>query len=179
MGVAGIGADLHCVRPVRLVNALIHTDELAGRADCFECRRFACSHGRSEFFGSTTQFGPRRITEGRVAGNPISIDRYPAKAPPDMMSLQGDTTTIPCDAPAAYYRQIPIVHIEGGLRTGDRRAPFSEEIDHRPTLLPTATRVRTASNSAPGGCLPSNPFGCCTSRAPGARAAIRRSRWPL
>ncbi|NLZ02677.1 MAG: UDP-N-acetyl glucosamine 2-epimerase [Pirellulaceae bacterium] len=131
--------------------------------------RSPAPRGRCGHFRPIAQFGPRRITARAAAGNPISIDRNFAKALPDMMSLQGDTTTILCAAPVAYCRQIPIDHVESGLRRGDRRAPFSEEIDHRPTLLPTATRVRTASNSAPGGCLPSNQSGCCTSRAPGAR----------
>lgn len=46
---------------------------------------------------------------------------------PDVVLVQGDTTTCLTGAMAAFYRNIPVGHVEAGLRTGDMRAPFPEE----------------------------------------------------
>jgi len=46
---------------------------------------------------------------------------------PDAVLVQGDTTTVMAVALAAFYRQIPIGHVEAGLRTGDLSNPFPEE----------------------------------------------------
>lgn len=57
------------------------------------------------------------------------IDNYLALYQPDMVMVQGDTTTSFCAALAAFYRQIPIAHVEAGLRTGKKFSPFPEEIN--------------------------------------------------
>jgi UDP-N-acetylglucosamine 2-epimerase (non-hydrolysing) len=46
-----------------------------------------------------------------------------------MVLVQGDTTTTLCGALASFYVGIPVGHIEAGLRTGDMRAPFPEEMN--------------------------------------------------
>src|SRR5688572_30063280 len=48
---------------------------------------------------------------------------------PDVVIVQGDTTTSFAAALAAYYQQIPVGHVEAGLRTGDRYSPFPEEVN--------------------------------------------------
>jgi UDP-N-acetylglucosamine 2-epimerase (non-hydrolysing) len=50
---------------------------------------------------------------------------------PDMTLVQGDTTTTMAASLAAFYRRIPVGHVEAGLRTGDRYNPFPEEINRR------------------------------------------------
>lgn len=50
-------------------------------------------------------------------------------ASPDLVLVQGDTMSTFCGAMAAFYAEIPVVHIEAGLRTGDMRHPFPEEMN--------------------------------------------------
>ena len=50
---------------------------------------------------------------------------------PDGVLVQGDTTTAFAGALAAFYHRVPVVHLEAGLRTGDRYAPYPEEINRR------------------------------------------------
>lgn len=50
---------------------------------------------------------------------------------PDMVLVQGDTTTAMAAALAAFYQQVPVGHVEAGLRTGDRYNPFPEEANRR------------------------------------------------
>jgi len=53
------------------------------------------------------------------------------KESPDWVLVQGDTTTGMATALAAFYQQIPVGHVEAGLRTADRYSPFPEEINRR------------------------------------------------
>jgi UDP-N-acetylglucosamine 2-epimerase (non-hydrolysing) len=48
---------------------------------------------------------------------------------PDVVLVQGDTTTCFAAALAAFYQQVPVVHLEAGLRTNERYNPFPEEIN--------------------------------------------------
>ncbi len=48
---------------------------------------------------------------------------------PDLLLVHGDTTTSTSSALAAFYRQIPIGHIEAGLRTGNIYSPWPEEMN--------------------------------------------------
>ena len=52
---------------------------------------------------------------------------------PDRILVHGDTTTTLAAALAGYYAKVPVGHVEAGLRTGDRYAPFPEEINRRLT----------------------------------------------
>lgn len=66
--------------------------------------------------------------------------------PPDVLLVQGDTTSTLVGALVAHYHQIPCAHVEAGLRTNDLRNPFPEEANRRVTstltdlhLAPTET----------------------------------------
>ena len=50
---------------------------------------------------------------------------------PDIVMVHGDTTTTFAAALAAYYRMIPVAHVEAGLRTDNIYSPFPEEMNRR------------------------------------------------
>lgn len=52
---------------------------------------------------------------------------------PDIVLVQGDTTTVLGGALAAFYEKIPVGHVEAGLRTRDKLSPFPEEMNRRLT----------------------------------------------
>jgi UDP-N-acetylglucosamine 2-epimerase (non-hydrolysing) len=52
---------------------------------------------------------------------------------PDLVLVQGDTTTCFAASLASFYQQIPVAHLEAGLRTDNRYNPFPEEINRRLT----------------------------------------------
>lgn len=52
-----------------------------------------------------------------------------AQEHPDLMLVQGDTTTVMAAALAAFYADVPVGHVEAGLRTWNKRSPFPEEIN--------------------------------------------------
>jgi len=60
-----------------------------------------------------------------------ALDRVFETEAPAAVLVQGDTTTAFAAALAAFYRKIPVGHIEAGLRTSDRYTPFPEEINRR------------------------------------------------
>jgi UDP-N-acetylglucosamine 2-epimerase (non-hydrolysing) len=68
---------------------------------------------------------------------------------PDLVVVQGDTSSAFAAALASFYERIPLVHLEAGLRTGDNYSPFPEEANRRLTaplaalhLAPTVTSRR-------------------------------------
>jgi UDP-N-acetylglucosamine 2-epimerase (non-hydrolysing) len=56
-----------------------------------------------------------------------------ADARPDMILVHGDTTTTFVGALAAYYHQVPVAHVEAGLRTGNKYSPYPEEMNRKLT----------------------------------------------
>jgi UDP-N-acetylglucosamine 2-epimerase (non-hydrolysing) len=60
-----------------------------------------------------------------------SLDRYLVRHVPAAVLVQGDTTSTLAGAMAAFWRQVPVVHLEAGLRSGDLASPFPEEGNRR------------------------------------------------
>ena len=59
------------------------------------------------------------------------MDAELAAFPPDLLLVQGDTTSVLCGSLAAFDRHIPLGHVEAGLRTGDLEAPWPEEANRQ------------------------------------------------
>ena len=67
------------------------------------------------------------IVSRAVAG----LDGIIAEEKPDAVIAQGDTSTAMAAAVAAFNREIPVIHLEAGLRTGNIHSPFPEEANRR------------------------------------------------
>ena len=58
-----------------------------------------------------------------------ALDPILADLRPELVVVQGDTTTTLAGSLAAFYRRVPVAHVEAGLRTGDLSQPFPEELN--------------------------------------------------
>lgn len=74
------------------------------------------------------------------------LDLLMAAEQPDAVVVQGDTTSAFFAGLAGFYAQIPVVHVEAGLRTHDLASPFPEEGNRR--LLSSITRLHLAPTPA-------------------------------
>jgi UDP-N-acetylglucosamine 2-epimerase (non-hydrolysing) len=67
--------------------------------------------------------------EGVTSRVLMGVKQVVADEKPDLMIVQGDTTTTFAASLAAFYEHVPVAHVEAGLRTWDRRHPFPEEMN--------------------------------------------------
>jgi UDP-N-acetylglucosamine 2-epimerase (non-hydrolysing) len=67
---------------------------------------------------------------------------------PHCVVVQGDTSTVMSASLAAFYRQVPLVHVEAGLRSGDLQAPWPEEMNRRVTSLVTSLHCAPTQQAA-------------------------------
>jgi UDP-N-acetylglucosamine 2-epimerase (non-hydrolysing) len=65
----------------------------------------------------------------------LALGRVLATERPDLVVVQGDTTTTMTAALAAFYAKIPVAHVEAGLRTRNKYAPFPEEVNRQVTSV--------------------------------------------
>jgi UDP-N-acetylglucosamine 2-epimerase (non-hydrolysing) len=65
------------------------------------------------------------------------VDTILRERPPDLLVVQGDTTTTFASSLAAFHRRVPVAHVEAGLRSFDRAQPFPEEVNRRLTTVLT------------------------------------------
>lgn len=76
----------------------------------------------------------QRQTLVEIVGHSLEgLDRVMKEAKPDIVLVHGDTSTTFVGSLAAFYNQIAVGHVEAGLRTYDKYAPFPEEINRRLT----------------------------------------------
>ncbi|MFL0426136.1 UDP-N-acetylglucosamine 2-epimerase (non-hydrolyzing) [Micrococcus luteus] len=102
---------------------------------------------------------PNQTLNGIMSVMLEGLDELLVRERPDAVVVQGDTTTSTAGAIAAFYRGIPVVHAEAGLRSGDLFSPFPEEANRKitsqiaslhlaPTSVSRANLEREAIDSA-------------------------------
>jgi UDP-N-acetylglucosamine 2-epimerase (non-hydrolysing) len=87
-------------------------------------------------FGITPEYDLDIMSPGQTLAQVTAramegLDGVVSREKPDVILVQGDTTTAFCGALAGHYHQIRVGHVEAGLRTGNKYAPFPEEINRR------------------------------------------------
>jgi UDP-N-acetylglucosamine 2-epimerase (non-hydrolysing) len=70
---------------------------------------------------------PNQTLAGLTARATTALDKYMGEDKPDVVLVQGDTTTVFVASLIAFYHQIPVGHVEAGLRTGNLYSPWPEE----------------------------------------------------
>ena len=83
---------------------------------------------------------PLNLLLSRIIG---ALDPIIAKESPDLVVVQGDTTTALAAALTAFNRRVPVAHVEAGLRTPDLHNPFPEEANRR--LITRLARLHFAA----------------------------------
>jgi UDP-N-acetylglucosamine 2-epimerase (non-hydrolysing) len=117
---------------------------LALRACCDEFETFLCSTGQHRemldqvigTFDLQPNFDlavmrPRQSLGSLSARILEALDKVLASIQPDLVIVQGDTTSAMIGALSAHYHRAPVAHLEAGLRTGDLLSPFPEEANRR------------------------------------------------
>ena len=92
----------------------------------------------NELFDITPEYDldviqPRQTLNSLLTKTINGLDAIFEKEKPDAVVVQGDTTTSTAGAIAAFYRGIPVVHAEAGLRSYDIFSPFPEEANRKIT----------------------------------------------
>jgi UDP-N-acetylglucosamine 2-epimerase (non-hydrolysing) len=77
-----------------------------------------------------------------------TLDQTFVQHQPDCVVAQGDTVTVMAAALAAFFRRIPFVHVEAGLRTGNMYSPWPEELNRRVAGLVTAVHCAPTQRAA-------------------------------
>ena len=147
------GTRPEAIKVAPIVKALKEADE-------FECVVVVTGQHRemldqvNELFGITPDYDldviqPRQTLNGLLTKTIAGLDEIFEKEKPDAVVVQGDTTTSTAGAIAAFYRGIPVVHAEAGLRSYDIFSPFPEEANRKLTsqiaslhLAPTSLSKR-------------------------------------
>lgn len=89
----------------------------------------------------------RQTLNGIVAKVIDGVDGVIVNDEPDAVLVQGDTSTVMGAAIAAFNRQIPVIHLEAGLRSGDISSPFPEEANRMLTSRISALHLAPTSTS--------------------------------
>jgi len=116
--------------------------ELARRTDRFEIVNVASSQHVELLHPFARELGVRideDLAVMRAGQTPtevasrvlLAMDPVLERVRPDLVLVQGDTTTAMAGALAAFHRGVPVGHVEAGLRTGDPSSPFPEEMNRR------------------------------------------------
>jgi UDP-N-acetylglucosamine 2-epimerase (non-hydrolysing) len=74
---------------------------------------------------------PDQSLDALTAALLTGLGRVMDEERPDWVVVQGDTATAMAGAVAAYYRKIPVAHVEAGLRSGDIHHPWPEEVNRK------------------------------------------------
>ena len=75
------------------------------------------------------------------------VEEQIAEHRPDALVIQGDTTSAFAASLAAFLEDVPVIHLEAGLRTGNRRSPFPEEANRRLTSVVTDLHLAPTSTA--------------------------------
>ena len=118
-----------------LVRELRRHDSLVTQV-CLSAQHREMLYAVTELFGVRADYDLGVMRERQSLGGLFcavlsGMDRVLARSEPDLVLVHGDTSTSCAAALAAFYRKIPVGHVEAGLRSHHRYSPFPEEMNRR------------------------------------------------
>ena len=122
-----------------LVNVLKNAPQIEAKV-CVTAQHREMLDSMLNFFGVRPDYdldvmAPNQTLLGMTSKALTGLDTVLGDARPDLVLVQGDTSTTLAAALSAHYRQIEVGHVEAGLRTGDLAAPWPEEANRRLTSV--------------------------------------------
>lgn len=129
------GTRPEAIKMAPVILKLRQTPELTSIV-CFTGQHRAMAETVMAVFGVTPDIDlnvmkPGQSLEGLTAALMLSLKAVFEEHKPDIVLVQGDTTTAMVGALAAFYKNVRVGHIEAGLRTGDMQHPWPEEANRR------------------------------------------------
>lgn len=130
-----IGTRPEAVKLAPVIQALAHDQDLRSRVVCTAQHRELLDQ-MLEVFGIVPDVDLDLMRPGQTLAEVTSrvlqrADAVLARDRPGLVLVQGDTTTVFASALAAFYRGVPVGHVEAGLRSFDLANPFPEEANRR------------------------------------------------
>ena len=130
-----IGTRPEAIKLAPLVHALAAAPGFSVRT-CITSQHTDLLTPMLDFFGLRPDFDLQVMTPGQTLAQVTTrvlqgMDELLARDSYDLVVVQGDTTTAFAAGLAAFYRHVPIAHVEAGLRSGDLARPFPEEGNRR------------------------------------------------
>jgi UDP-N-acetylglucosamine 2-epimerase (non-hydrolysing) len=141
---------------VKLCPVILH---LAGRRESFQVRVCVTAQHRAMLDQVLAAFHvvpdhdldlmrPGQSLAGLTSRIMAALETVLEAEKPDIVVVQGDTTTTLCGALSAFYARIPVAHVEAGLRTGDLTQPFPEEMNRVVTSRLASVHLAATAGAA-------------------------------
>ena len=129
------GTRPEAIKLFPLVHALAADDRFASRV-CVSAQHRAMLDQVLEIAGITPDHDldlmrPDQSLDALTAALLTGLGKVMDEERPDWIVVQGDTATAMSAALAAYYRKIPVAHVEAGLRSGNIHHPWPEEVNRK------------------------------------------------
>ncbi len=130
------GTRPEAIKMAPIVRELSRRGDLAEAVTCVSAQHRQMLDQVLDVFAIRPDFDLDLMRESQTLASLTSlvlerVTRVLTEVLPDVVLVQGDTTTAMAGALASFYQQIPVGHVEAGLRTGLRYRPFPEEINRR------------------------------------------------
>lgn len=103
---------------------------------CFTGQHKEMLYHTADFFGIKSDFDlslmiPDQSLTQFLSNALVKLEKIISNVLPDLIFVQGDTSTVLAGSLAAYYAKTKLAHLEAGLRSYDKYSPFPEEINRR------------------------------------------------
>jgi UDP-N-acetylglucosamine 2-epimerase (non-hydrolysing) len=148
-----IGTRPEAIKMAPVVLECRRREDVAEPVVCFTGQHRELALDAAAYFGIV----PDVELDAMRAGQPLAallsrcvagLDETIVRVAPTCVAAQGDTASVLAAALAAFYRGVPFVHVEAGLRTGDLAAPWPEEMHRRAAAIVTAVHCAPTRRAA-------------------------------